>query len=237
GVLAAGAALLAVFIQHQRRTDAPALDLELFAIRNFGWGNAATVAFSAGFTAMFFGSILFLTQVWGWSTLAAGFGIAPGPAMVAVLAPRFGALAARIGQRPLLIAGGLTFAAGGVHRLIVLGPESAYLTEWLPSLLFTGAGVALCLPQLSSVVAQALPSDRLGVGGAANQAVRQFAGTLGVALTIAFVGTPTSLAQALDGFDQVWWLLVVGGFATSLLALPLRTARRPEPATAEVRAA
>jgi MFS family permease len=184
------------------------------------------------FTAMFFGSILFLTQAWGWSILAAGFGIAPGPLMVAVLAPRFGALAARVGQRPLLIAGGLTFAAGGAHRLLVLGGESAYLTEWLPSLLFTGVGVALCLPQLSSVVAQALPPDRLGVGGAVNQAVRQFAGTLGVALTIAFIGTPSSLADALAGFDRVWWLLVVGGLATPLLALPLRTTQRAPMAVA-----
>ena len=38
-----GAVLLGLFVLHQRRTTAPALDLELFSIRNYAWGNAATV--------------------------------------------------------------------------------------------------------------------------------------------------------------------------------------------------
>ena len=54
---------------------------------------------------MFLSSILFLTDVWQWSILKAGWRVAPGPLMVAVLAPFMGRLAARIGQRPLLLAG------------------------------------------------------------------------------------------------------------------------------------
>jgi MFS family permease len=202
------------------------LDLELFSINNFSWGNAATMTFGIAFTAMFFSSILFLTEVWQYSILRAGFAIAPGPALVAVLAPFMGSLAGRIGQRPLLLVGGVTFAVGGLWRLVALDGTPDYLVDYLPSMLFTGIGVALCLPQLSSVVAQSLPPDRLGVGGGANQAIRQFGGTLGVALTIAFVAGATSLAEALSGFDLVWWLLIVGGLVTSLLALPLVT-RRP----------
>jgi MFS family permease len=94
-------------------------------------------------------------------------------------------------------------------------------------MLFTGLGVAMCLPQLSSVVAQSLPPNRLGVGGGSNQAIRQFGGTLGVALTIAFVAAPGSLDEALSNFDLVWWLLIVGGLLTSVLALPLVTRRTP----------
>ncbi len=225
GSIAAGILLLGAFVAHQRRTSAPAVDLELFSIGNFSWGNAATVVFSIAFTAMFFSSILFLTQVWQYSTLKAGLAIAPGPLMVAVLAPFLGALAGRIGQRPMLITGGLLFAIGGLLRLALLEAESDYVFDWLPSLLFTGLGIGLCLPQLSSVVAQALPPNRLGVGGGVNQAVRQFGGTLGVALTIALVATPTSIADALTNFDLVWWLLVVGGVVTAALALPLRTGR------------
>ncbi len=94
-----------------------------------------------------------------------------------------------------------------------------------------GVGVALCLPQLSSVVAQALPPNRLGVGGGVNQAIRQFGGTLGVALTIAFISRPESLAEAVRNFDRVWWLLVLGGVASTLLSIPLSTRRSatPEP--------
>ncbi|MEM7271534.1 MAG: DHA2 family efflux MFS transporter permease subunit [Actinomycetota bacterium] len=222
-VLVAGAGLLVWFVASQRRSEAPVLDLELFRIGNFAWGNAATLAFGLAFIAMFFGSILFLTEVWGWSILAAGFGIAPGPLLVAVLAPFMGRLAARHGQRSLLIGGGLFFAAGGLWRLVALDGTVDYLVDYLPSMVLTGFGVAMCLPQLSSVTAQALPPDRLGVGGAVNQAIRQFGGTFGVALTVAFLGQPAGVAEALAGFDQIWMVLIVGGIGTALLSLPLRT--------------
>ena len=224
--LVGGAALLGLFVMHQRTTDAPVLDLDLFGISNFAWGNAASLTFGIAFTAMFFSSILFLTDVWQYSILKAGLAVAPGPALVAVLAPFMGNLAGRIGQRPLLLAGGATFAVGGMLRLVMLDGEPHYVTDYLPSMLFTGIGVALCLPQLSSVVAQALPPNRLGVGGGANQAIRQFGGTLGVALTIAFVAGAVSIDDALAGFDRVWWLLIAGGIMTSALSAPLIT-RRP----------
>ncbi len=223
GLAALGLVLLAAFIAHQRRTDAPALDLELFRIRNFTWGNLSAFAFGLAFSAMFFGSILFLTDVWHWSILKAGFGVAPGPAFVALLAPRAGKLAGAIGQRPLLLAGGLFYALGGAYRLVMLGSEVNYWVDYFPSMILTGIGVALCLPQLSSVVAQALPPNRIGVGGAALQSIRQFGGTFGVALTIAFLTSAATSGQALAGFDKIWWTIVVGGLATTALSLPLVT--------------
>ncbi len=226
GSIVGGIAVFALFVVHQRATSAPALNLELFAIGNFSWGNAASFVFGTAFTAMFFSSILFLTEVWQYSILRAGFAVAPGPALVAVLAPYMGNLAGRVGQRPLLIIGGVAFAVGGLWRLVFLDGTPNYVSEYLPSMLFTGIGVAMCLPQLSSVVAQSLPPNRLGVGGGSNQAIRQFGGTLGVAMTVAFVAAPASLAEALSNFDLVWWLLIIGGLLTSLLSLPLVT-RRP----------
>ncbi|MEM8745575.1 MAG: DHA2 family efflux MFS transporter permease subunit [Actinomycetota bacterium] len=223
-VLAAiGLVLGAAFVGHQRRTAAPALDLDLFRVGNFRWGNLAGLAFGVAFSAMFFGSFLFLTDVWGWSILTAGFAVAPGPGLVALLAPRMGTLAGRIGQQPLLVAGGVFFALGGVWRLVFLDENTDYVVDYLPSMVLTGIGVACCLPQLSSVVAQAVPLSRIGVGGAVLQAIRQFGGTFGVALTIAFIGRPSNLAEALSGFDRIWWLIVAGGLATSLLSAPLRT--------------
>ena len=41
----------------------------------------------------------------------------PGPVVVVLLAPRMGSLAARFGQRALLVPGGLVYAAGGLWLL------------------------------------------------------------------------------------------------------------------------
>jgi EmrB/QacA subfamily drug resistance transporter len=231
GIFITGLVVLAVFVVHQQHTKAPALDLELFRIGNFRWANLAMLLFGTAFAALFFGSILFLTDVWGWSVLQAGFGVAPGPVVVGLVAPRAGKLAGRIGQRPLLIAGGALFASCGLLRLVTLGPAVNYPRDFLPSMLLSGLGVALVFPQLSSVVAQALPPGRAGVGGAAAQAVRQFGGTFGVALTVAFLG---AAGAVIDGFNPIWWLVVIGGLATSALVLPMRTSTTPTPDTGQV---
>jgi EmrB/QacA subfamily drug resistance transporter len=221
-----GIAVLCVFVAHQGRTSAPAMDLSLFESHNFRWANAATIVFGIAFSAMFLSSVLFLTSVWKWSILEAGFGVAPGPLLVAVLAPPFGKLAARIGQRPLIVAGGLVYAAGGAWRLLTFEAEPAFLTAYLPSMLLTGTGVALCIPQLSSVIGQSLPPNRFGVGGAVNQALRQLGGTLGVAVAVGIVSGATGIDDALGRFERIWWMIVAGGVLTTLLSIPLRTVPR-----------
>ena len=122
-----------------------------------------------------------------------------------------------------VIAGGLLYASSGLFRIVMLGPDVNYVRDYLPSMLLSGFGVGFVFPQLASVVAQSLPANRRGVGGASLQAGRQFGGTFGVALTIAFVTAATGGASTLAAFDQIWCLIVIGGLATSLLVLPLRT--------------
>lgn len=219
--LCVGIAMAVAFVVHQRVTEAPVLNLDLFSIPTFRWCNLAGVAFGVAFTAMFLGSILYLTEVWGWSILEAGIGIAPGPAFVAVLAPRFGTLAGRVGQRPILIAGGVLYALGGAYRLVALGAEPDYFVDYLPSVVLTGIGVACCLPQLSSAVAQSLPANRIGIGGASLQSARQLGGSFGVALAVAFIGRPSGIAEAVANFERVWWVIIVGGAATAALVARL----------------
>ena len=220
-IMVIGLLTATAFVWHQSRTDAPVLDLRLFGHRNFRWANVTMIIFGTAFSALFFGSILFLTDVWGWSVLAAGFGIAPGPVIVAIVAPRAGQLAAKIGQRPILLVGGLFFASSGVHRLLVLDSDAAYLSTWLPSMILSGIGVGCVFPQLASVSAQALPQNRRGVGGATVQSARQLGGTFGVAITIALVGVHTG--DPVERFDMVWWLIAGGGLLSTFGAVPLRT--------------
>ena len=221
-------ALVAWFVQRCRVVPNPVLDLALFESRSFRWANAATLVYAVGFSAMFLGNVLFLTGVWHYSILRAGMAISVGPLIVAATAPLFGKLAGRVGQRRLLIPGGLVWGLSGfllIHR-VTLQPD--YVGHYLPSVILSGLGVALCLPQLSSAAVQGLPPDRFGSGAAVSQAVRNLGATLGVAVAVAFTAGITPVT-ALDAFHHVWWLLVISGVVVSIL-----TSRLPRRAVAQV---
>jgi MFS family permease len=229
--LTAGVAALLAFVARCRRVANPLLDLHLFGIRNFRWGNLGMVAFAIAFNATFFANIQFLTRVWGYSVFQAGLAITPGPLVVAALAPVFGRLAARIGQRRLLLPGGLVYAGAGLYAITRIGADPAYLSEWLPYTLLTGLGVALCLPQLSSASVQGLPPDQFGSGSAVNQALRNLGATFGVALVVAILAAATAPSALLDAFHHAWLLLVVCGIAVTLASTQLG---RRAPAVAPV---
>lgn len=224
-----GIAILMLFVAHQKQTAAPTLDLDLFALTNFRWGIIAMFIYAISFGAMFFGSLLFMVEVWQYSILKAGFAIAPGPALVAILAALFGKLALRVGQRPLILMGGLLLTVSAFYWLVALSFEPNYWVGFVPPFTIVAISIALIFPQVTSIAAQALPPDRSGVGSAAIQAVRQFGQTFGVALTLAFVGNTSYARRELyDHFDQIWWTLAILGVLTTLCGLPMVITKKPE---------
>jgi hypothetical protein len=129
----------------------------------------------------------------------------------------------QVGQRPLVIVGGVVFAVSGMYRVLVLTADASYVVAIAVPLVLDAVAIALIFPQVTSVAAQALPSNRTGVGGAATQAVRQFDSSFGVALTIAFLGAASEPEALLMGFERIWWLLIAAGLVASFFALALRT--------------
>ena len=220
GTLSAGFVVLAVFVVRTLDHPHPALDLTLFGARSFRWANIATAAFTIGFTGMFFAQVLFLTQVWGYGIVKTGVAMMPGPVVVMVLAPYFGRLAGRVGQRTLLVPGGLIYAASGVYFIAAVTVEPHWTREMLPGALLAGLGVSLVIPHLTSAAVQGLPADQFGAGSAVNQAIRQFGATFGVALTVALLGAVTP-DNVLGKFQDVWWMLAICGVLTSAAAMAL----------------
>jgi MFS family permease len=171
---------------------------------------------------MFFGLVLFLVRVWGYSILRAGVAITPGPLSVVPVAIVAGRRGAKKGHRGLLLTGGLIYAAGA---LVAFGTPAhpAFWAHLLPVLILTGIGVGLIIPSLSGAAVHGLPAGRFGIGSAVHQAIRQVGSVLGVALVIALVSSGTGLQP----FFRLFTALIVGGLATSLLGLGVDT--RPVP--------
>ena len=194
-------ALVGVFVGRCARVPNPLLDLRLFEARNFRWANAAMLVYATGFNAMFLGNVLFLTRVWDYSIMRAGLAISVGPLIVACTAPFFGRLAGRIGQRRLLIPGGLVWASGGLVLLARMTTTPSYVsTTCRPSCSPRSACRCACR-SCRRPPSRACRRTASAPGSAVNQAVRNLGATLGVALVIALTSDLTP-ATALDGFHQ-----------------------------------
>ena len=225
GLFAFAAVIGAVAIRRSGRHAAPAIDLSVFRSRTVALANAATFLYAVAFFGMLLANVLFLTSVWHYSTLQAGLAITPGPLVVAALSGVTGRMAARFGYGPVLVAGGLTFAAGLLFNVTVVGVEAHYVTHWLPGALLVAIGVAMSFPVLSAAAVAGLPQERFGTGGAINQTARQIGAVIGVAILIAVIGTPATAADALPRFRAAWLL---GMFATLGSAAISSFHRQPE---------
>jgi len=228
GSIGGGILFFLGFLLRSRSASSPAVDLSLFADRNYRLANLATFVFAIAFAAMFFTFVFFLTLRWHYSLLQAGLAISPGPLTVIPVAIVAGRIADRHGHRGLLVAGGLVFALGGALLYTALESQPDFLRTWLPRALVTGTAVGLVLPSLSGAAVHGLSPNGFALGSAINQAVRQIGTVIGVGLVIAFLGR-AGPSTDVSGFVHVVQILVVGGTVTSLICLGIRTGPRKSP--------
>jgi MFS family permease len=197
------------------------IELPLLRVRSFALGNLAAAVFFAGFGAMLLSGVLLLTEVWGYSALRAGFTLSPGPLMAATFAIPAGRLGGRLGQRPVVAAGGLTFAAGFAYILATVGAQPEYASTFLPGFMLGGAGVGMVLGALPAAVTASLPPQRFATGTAVFGMSRQLGSAIGVAALVALVTGPLQDGNLLAGLQRGWWFSLAAGLGTAALALAL----------------
>jgi EmrB/QacA subfamily drug resistance transporter len=231
GSLVAGVVLLGAFAARSARHPAPVVEPALFRVRSFAVANAGMFSFSLGFYALLLANVLFLTGVWDWSVLAAGFALTPGPLMAAVGAPVGGRLADRFGQRVVALPGGLLFGTGCLGLAASTGPTPAYASEILPWLFMTGFGVGLSFSAWSSAAVAQLPPSRFATGSAIVGCLRQLGAVLGISVLVAVIGTP-SPGDPVGAFHDAWRLIAVCGLTAGTLAIALGRVRSRDPEAA-----
>jgi EmrB/QacA subfamily drug resistance transporter len=229
-VLAAfGAAALLLTIVAVRcvRHPSPVVEPALLQVRAFRVAVGAATVFFAGFGAMLLTSVLALTGPWHESVLTAGLMLAPGPATAAVFSVPGARLAQRIGMSAVGVLGTGLFVAAGIWWLTQLSTELDYAGAFLPGMLVGGAGVGLVIPTLTAAAAAALPPARFATGTAVVTMARQLGLAIGVAVLVALLGTPSSIAD----FEAGWAFVAATG-AVSGLAFAALGPIAPVPATA-----
>ena len=223
GLLSVTALGLPAIWWRSERHDSPVVDPSMLRVRSFGLAVGASVLFFAGFGAMLLAGVLFLTGVWHESVLTAGLMLFPGPAMATAFSIPSARLGARVGYRLPGVIGALLFVAGQVWYITQTGNTPAYVTEYLPGIAISGAGVGLMIPTLTGAGASSLAPERFATGAAVLTMGRQIGAALGVALLVAVLGT--SAATASD-FHSAWLISVAGGLTAGLA---LSAIGRPRP--------
>jgi EmrB/QacA subfamily drug resistance transporter len=224
--LTVGALLLAGFIAWERRAREPMLPIELFRSRSFSAGNAAIfLTFASLFGAVFFYAQL-LQVGQGYGPLGAGLRLMPWTATFMTVAPLAGAMADRIGERPLMVAGLSLQAAGMAWLALIAEPGLAY-ADMLAPFIVAGVGVSMAIPAAQNSVVGSIADEALGKAAGANSMMRELGGVFGVALAVAVfaaTGSYASPAAFVDGFGPaigVAAALALAGAAAGL-ALPGR---------------
>jgi EmrB/QacA subfamily drug resistance transporter len=213
--LAVAVISLVLFVVNCERASNPLIDASLFRIRAFSGSSVVAIVFSIAFGAMLLSIVLWDQQVWGWSALQTGLGVAPGPLMVPLFAFLVaGRAIARFGPGAVIGVGATIYAAGVTWWVLRAGLVPNYVGEMLPGMLMTGIGVGLTLPTFMSTGASALPPHSFATGSAVVNMLRQVGLAVGVAVLVAVIGTPHTPASQHTAFQHGWIVIA----STALLA-------------------
>ena len=218
-VLAAAVVLVGLFALRCAWHRNPLIEPALFRVRTFSGASLATLLFSVSFGAMLLSIVLWMQDVWGWSALKTGLGVAPGPLMVPLFSFLVtGRLLARYGPAIVIGAGAAVFAAGVGSWAAAVQLAPNYL-EILPGMLITGIGVGLTLPSLMSTAASSLPPPSFATGSGVVNMLRQVGIAVGVAMLVAVLGSAHGSAAELTAFRHGWYATAGAGVAAALAAI------------------
>jgi EmrB/QacA subfamily drug resistance transporter len=181
GGLIAAAVFLPLWVQIERRTRAPMLDLTIFQNRLFA--AAAAAAFINGLArfALTFLFVFYFQGPQGQDPITAGIELAPMAGGMVVASPIAGRIADRHGSR-MLAALGMLISAVALAGMTTLGVDTPYWESaiWL-ALVGIGSGVFMS-PNTAAMMA-AVPPNRRGVASGARTMLQN----MGAVLSISFV--------------------------------------------------
>lgn len=213
--LLVGVLAMVLFVIHESRTAEPMLPLRLFVIRNFGWGNVATLAIYGGISLGFFVLGIYLQQVGGMGATVAGIALLPATVILMLTASYFGGLAGKYGPRWFMTVGPLLCGVGFLMSLSVQDPLN-YWTQVLPGQIVFGLGLTTLVAPLTAAILGAVPQEEAGIGSAVNNAVARIAGLICIAFAGLIIGPVFSRQGLYNALVVTAALFLLGAVASAV---------------------
>jgi MFS family permease len=214
GLLAAAAALLAVFLLIEARVASPLVPLRLFRLRNIAVSNVVGVLWAGSMFAWFFLSALYLQLVLDYSPLQVGLAFLPGNLVMGALSIGLSAkLVLRFGIRPPL-ATGLLLAAVGLLLFARAPVDGNFIVDVLPSMVLLGLGAGMAFnPVLLAAMSDVEPTEAGLASGVVNTSF-MMGGALGLAVLASLAASRTDTLLA-SGESQA--AALTGGYHIAFL--------------------
>jgi EmrB/QacA subfamily drug resistance transporter len=233
--LAGGVLVASALVAWELRVRTPMLPMRLFRSRAFSAGNVSIFFLNATLTGAIFFTAQFHQVALGQGPLDAGLRLLPWGIAPFLIAPLAGALADRMGERPLIVTGTLLLAIGMGWLALVAGPGARYV-EMIAPMAIGGIGFSLAVPAVTkSVVSLVAPKD-IGKASGTFSTTRQLGGAFGVAIlgaVFAATGGYASARAFSDGFAPALGVSAVLALAGVAAGIALPGKRRPTPVAAE----
>ncbi len=209
--LGLGLTALIFFIWWETGNRFPLLDLLLFRIRAFTYGNIARLI---SFMVISLNNLVmpvFLQLAIGLDPLQAGLLIAPTPLGLALLAPLAGWLSEKVSFR-LLTAVGLTVKAIACVVLAYLSVNASSL-DLVLRLGLLGLGLGIFQTPNNNSLMSSIPRERLGVGSSFLSVVRSLGHSAGAALATAIISARLLAITGQDAVHDLKSATAAGGSA------------------------
>lgn len=177
--LVTGVVGIAAFIEAEKRVRNPLTPPVLFRDRTFLSANLMTLFLYGALGAVLFLLPFDLIERRGLSATEAGLTFLPLGLAIGLLSRPLGALADRIGTRPLLTAGSGTVALAAAVLAISV---PSYRTGILVPVVGLALGMAMVVAPLTTTVMNAVPDSLSGAASGVNNAASRLAGLLAIAI-------------------------------------------------------
>ncbi|MBV9607163.1 MAG: MFS transporter [Solirubrobacterales bacterium] len=228
GLIAAGAALLALFLAIEGRiARSPLMPLRIYASRTLSAANMVVLLIGSAVFAMWFFLSLYLQQVLGYSPLRAGLAFLPMTLCIVACSTLASRVVTRVGPKPMLVTG-MTLQAIGLILFTHLSPDGTYLGDVLLPSLLIAIGIGFSFVPVTLAAVAGVASEEAGLASGLVNTSRFVGGAIGLAILAALATARTNVdvhhglaahAALTGGFELAFGIAAAFSAAGALIAL------------------
>ena len=206
-IIAAGIALLAVFLYYQARRQGaePLLPFEVFKDRNFTLMTLVMAAMGFAILGLYLPLTIYMQSVLGLSAIDAGITLAVQPLVTMFASGAAASLSQKVNGKYLLVPGLVALAAGSAYIDWVAEAGSGRW-DFTPGLIVSGLGMGFIWTPVFSIATRDLPAHLGGAASGVINTIQELGGVLASAVIGAFLQNRLALSlhdHAVDASAQL----------------------------------